>query len=142
MLKYLLLIGVVLFSQIRGELITHTELHKNGRIDKITYHKKVLIKGVNGIVPVKLEEYYRNGTLYKEENYSKKYPYGYMESTTKWYKNGQKKMEEKYKDGKEDGVWTRWYENGQKRSEETWKDGKRISSKTWYEDGSEMNWKE
>ena len=41
MLKYLLLIGVVLFSQIKGEVIIHTETHDNGGIELISYHKMV-----------------------------------------------------------------------------------------------------
>ena len=41
-----------------------------------------------------------------------------------------------YKDGELDGLRTKWYKNGQKRKEETYKDGKRISKKEWNEDGS------
>jgi antitoxin component YwqK of YwqJK toxin-antitoxin module len=40
-----------------------------------------------------------------------------------WYKNGQKKSEITYKDGKKDGKWTHWRENGEKKSEGTYKDG-------------------
>ena len=53
-----------------------------------------------------------------------------------YYRNGQKKGEGTYKDGKENGLWTKWYENGQKRKETTYKDGKYISKKEWNEDGS------
>ena len=41
MIKYLVLISVVLFSQIKGEVIIHTETHKNGGIKLISYHKMV-----------------------------------------------------------------------------------------------------
>ena len=37
MLKYLLFIGVVMFSQIIGGEIIHTETYDNGSIEKITY---------------------------------------------------------------------------------------------------------
>ena len=149
-----------MFSQIRGQQIFHTETYKDRSIKSITYHKKIQQDGVSGIVPVRLEEYYKDGQLYKIENYSKKIPYGYKESTTKWYKsgekmeestfkdgkldglrtrwyeNGKKDREVHYKDGKENGLHTTWYKNGQKQYEETYKDGKYISSKKWNEDGS------
>jgi antitoxin component YwqK of YwqJK toxin-antitoxin module len=51
-------------------------------------------------------------------------------------RNGQKKWEGTYKDGKADGLTTTWHENGQKRYEGTWKDGEFISSKRWDEDGN------
>jgi antitoxin component YwqK of YwqJK toxin-antitoxin module len=41
-------------------------------------------------------------------------------------------MNEKIKDG----LHTEWYENGQKKVEETYKDGKEISFKMWNSDGS------
>ena len=53
-----------------------------------------------------------------------------------WYRNGQKKEEGTYKDGKEDGLWTGWYDNGQKEIEGTFKDGKPDGLSTlWYENG-------
>ena len=45
---------------------------------------------------------------------------------TFWYKNGQKKAESLYKDGKLDGPSTSWYENGQKKAESFYKDGKMV----------------
>ncbi len=48
-----------------------------------------------------------------------------------WYKNGQKREERTYKDGKLDGLLTSWYENGQKSWEGTYKDGKRINYKKY-----------
>ena len=52
---------------------------------------------------------------------------GKMMSRTewKWYKNGQKRQVEPYKDGKFNGFFKWWYENGQKNFEETYKDGKK-----------------
>ena len=56
-----------------------------------------------------------------------------------WYKNGQKKEEGTYKDGKQDGLWTSWYKNGQKMYEGAYKDGKADGKWTrWYEDGQKM----
>ena len=50
------------------------------------------------------------------------------------------KIEETYKDGKYDGLWTFWYKNGQKKIEETYKDGKQDGLSTrWYEDGQMMS---
>jgi antitoxin component YwqK of YwqJK toxin-antitoxin module len=88
------------------------------------------------IIPVKIEEYYRSGILYKEENSSKKFPYGYKESTTKWYENGIKELEGTYKDGKKDGKWIIWDENGQKNKEGMFKNGKEDGLHiSWYENG-------
>jgi antitoxin component YwqK of YwqJK toxin-antitoxin module len=52
---------------------------------------------------------------------------------TDWHKNGQKKSEGSYKDGKQDGLWTAWYDNGSKRVETTYKDGKQDGVvNAWY----------
>jgi len=42
-------------------------------------------------------------------------------------------------DKDEDGLSTFWYKNGQKRFETTYKDGKIISQKSWNKDGSVKN---
>ena len=49
-------------------------------------------------------------------------------------KNGQKKDETTYKDGKKHGLYTSWYDNGQKEKEATFKDGKELGPVTekWY----------
>ena len=61
---------------------------------------------------------------------------------TIWYKNGQKRSEGTYKDGKEDGLFTVWDENGQKRSEGTYKDGKEDGLWThWDNEGSKYEGK-
>ena len=50
---------------------------------------------------------------------------------------GQKKREETYKDGIEDGLKIKWYSNGQKDYEENYKDGKLFNViGRWNEDGS------
>ena len=43
-----------------------------------------------------------------------------------FYDNGQKSVEESFKDGKKDGLETKWYENGQKMLEGTYKDGEPV----------------
>ena len=40
---------------------------------------------------------------------------------------------------KEEGLETDWYKNGQKREETTYKDGKEISEQEWNDDGSLKN---
>ena len=56
---------------------------------------------------------------------------------TGWYENGQKKFEQIYKYGKEEGIFTSWYENGKKKKEGTMKDGEEVGKWTWYNnDGS------
>ena len=54
---------------------------------------------------------------------------------TDWYENGQKEYEGTYKDGKLDGIWIKWYKNGQKKYEGTYRDGESIEARQWFEDG-------
>jgi antitoxin component YwqK of YwqJK toxin-antitoxin module len=55
---------------------------------------------------------------------------------THWYKNGRKKAEKEYKDGKYHGAQTEWYESGQMETEIHYKDGEKSGSFTeWFEDG-------
>ncbi len=59
---------------------------------------------------------------------------------TEWYKNGQKRSEINYKDGKLHGLKTRWYDNGQKKSELNYEDGKPHGIYTeWYENGKKKS---
>ncbi|MBG30226.1 MAG: hypothetical protein CMI31_09540, partial [Opitutae bacterium] len=50
-------------------------------------------------------------------------------------KNGQKRVEMNYKDGKRDGLAAGWYENGQKSSETNYKDDKLMSAEVWKPNG-------
>jgi antitoxin component YwqK of YwqJK toxin-antitoxin module len=82
---------------------------------------------------VKAITWHENGQKGLEETYKDGKEDGLI---TKWYENGQKSFEGTYKDGKEDGLRTEWYENGQKGLEVTYKDGKREGLITkWYENG-------
>jgi antitoxin component YwqK of YwqJK toxin-antitoxin module len=71
---------------------------------------------------------------------------GYTGKYVEWFKNGQKKLEKNYKNGKEEGPHTEWYENGQKMGEGNYVDGKEDGLKTtWYKNGqkrSESNYKD
>ena len=148
MIKYIL-ISLVLFSQIEGQQITHTELNKYGGINFISYFKMV-DRGV-GIKLFKKVKYYYDGTKYSETNYNgetnnSKVKDGLM---TYWYENGQKKEERTYKDNNENGKWTEWYENGQKKSERNFVVGENGGYQSglmteWYENGQkrgEYNYK-
>ena len=84
-----------------------------------------------------ITETYKNGNV-KSITYHKKTRDGIQKVKEEGYhKNGQKWLEETYKDGKLAGKWVDWYENGEKVSEETFKDGEVISEKCWDEDGYE-----
>ena len=56
---------------------------------------------------------------------------------TTWYENEQKKQKLTYKNGKVEGLLTQWYENVQKVWEETFKDGELIEETRWDEDENE-----
>ena len=59
----------------------------------------------------------------------------------KWHKNGQKKSERIYKDGKLHGPRIVWNENGQKMTEAFYKNGQRTSMNEWnyYENGQKKS---
>ena len=50
-------------------------------------------------------------------------------------RNGVKVREINYKNGNVDGLVTAWYKNGQKKSEGKFKDGKLISGAVWKPNG-------
>lgn len=53
-----------------------------------------------------------------------------------WYKNGQKKGEVNFENGKQKGLMIAWYENGQKRVEVNFVNGKEEGCKTeWFRTG-------
>lgn len=72
------------------------------------------------IEKVKEEGYFKNGQKKFEGNFKDGKGNGLY---TEWYENGQMRYEGTMKDGKDDGLYTSWYENGQKKSEGTYKDG-------------------
>ena len=83
-------------------------------------------------------ESYDNGNV-KSITYHKKTRTGIEKVKYEEYrKNGQKRLEETYKNGKQDGLWTIWYDNVRKKSEATYKDGKEDGKFiSWHENGQE-----
>ena len=87
--------------------------------------------GENNIKP-KLE--FREGIGYLKESNQ---PYTGIQ--TGWYRNGRKKFEIHFKNGKEHGPAIGWYANGQKRYEGTHNNGKGVGMNTaWHENGQKM----
>ncbi len=70
------------------------------------------------------------------DNYNKEeteYVKGEKVRNCTYYKNGQKKSEENYVNGQQEGVQTSWYETGQKQSEFHYKNGEQEGLQTlWY----------
>ena len=89
------------------------------------------------------ESFYRNGQKRREVNFKDGKQDGLW---TWWNENGQKEEEENWKDGMEDGLWTKWHWNGQKYKEVTYKDGKKDGLETWWywngQKSSEGNYKD
>ena len=54
------------------------------------------------------------------------------------YENGQKESAGNIKEGKEDGLTVEWHRNGQKKSETNWQNGKIVSEKDWSKNGEEI----
>ncbi len=61
----------------------------------------------------------RNGLMY-ETNQEKPYTGKYVSN----WRNGQKKVEDNYRDGKKNGLSSRWFRNGEKYSVVNYKDDK------------------
>ena len=58
-----------------------------------------------------------------------------------WYENGQREVQENYKNGKWNGLREKWHENGQKKKEDNWKNGEFVegSEKFWNSKGEPVN---
>jgi len=122
---------------------------------KKEYNSNHIIEMDNGLWAEKFSDEPITGKVYGlfgEESNPKKVYIGNLlngkkEGEWKSYHNnsGQKKYEEKYKDGKKNGLSIKWYSDGQKDSEGNYKDGKKDGLwKDWHKNGmprSEMIYK-
>ena len=78
-------------------------------------------------------EYYSDGQKQLEQNYKN----GKLEGLeTTWYESGKKKSEKFFKNDKLEGLSIVWHENGQKEVERNYKNGKEDGVfTTWHENG-------
>jgi len=81
----------------------------------------------------RLVKKYENGQKTVEEHYKD----GKLDGLyTYWYKNGQKMFEVVFKNEMYEGLFTYWYKNGQKKEEGKYKNGMKEGVWTeWYENG-------
>ena len=86
---------------------------------------------LDGVTLDKLEE--REGIVYLKGSDTP-----YTGKATSLYENGQK-TEANLKDGKRDGLIVLWHENGQKALEQKYKDGEEISAKYWNRKGEPVD---
>jgi len=86
---------------------------------------------LDGVNLDKLEE--REGIVYLKGSDTP-----YTGKATSLYENGQK-TEANLKDGKRDGLIVLWHENGQKALEQKYKDGEEISAKYWNPKGESVD---
>ena len=86
---------------------------------------------LDGVNLDKLEE--REGIVYLKGSDTP-----YTGKATSLYENGQK-TEANLKDGKRDGLIVLWHENGQKALEQKYKDGEEISAKYWNRKGEPVD---
>ena len=86
---------------------------------------------LDGVNLDKLEE--RGGIVYLKGSDTP-----YTGKATSLYENGQK-TEANLKDGKRDGLIVLWHENGQKALEQKYKDGEEISAKYWIRKGESVD---
>ena len=81
--------------------------------------------------------WFENGNKQLEQNYKN----GHKEGVnTAWYENGNKMLEEHYMNGKREGLLTTWHENGQKATEIHFvNDLENGQSANWYENGQKQH---
>ncbi|MDB4737337.1 hypothetical protein OAF75_00730 [Verrucomicrobiales bacterium] len=89
---------------------------------------------------VNLEELERRtGGTEKDIVYLKGSDTPYTGKSFELYKDGQKRSESNWKDGKRGGLEVWWHENGQKSVDLNWKDGELISQKWWNSKGEPVD---
>ena len=79
---------------------------------------------------------YKNGQKKSEGNFKDGKLVGLV---VEWHENGQKWRELNYKDGKVDGLYVEWYENGQKKCEINYEDDGIGSEKFWNSKGEPVD---
>ena len=104
------------------------EVKEEGKPEEPVAETKSQLDGVN---LDKLEE--REGIVYLKGSDTP-----YTGKATSLYENGQK-TEANLKDGKRDGLIVLWHENGQKALEQKYKNGEEISAKYWNRKGDPVD---
>ena len=130
MKKTLLITTLFITGVCFGQTYDHIEFYDDGISPKVI---KTYKESKGMLELVKAITWYENGQKWLEETYKDGKLAG---KWVDWYENGEKVSEETFKDGEEDGVSTGWYENGQKEYEGTYKDGKEDGLWTeWHDNG-------
>jgi len=63
----------------------------------------------------------------------------YSGMVTEYYKNGNKKYETKYDNGKPSGKYLTWFKDGTKKAEGEYEEGKRVGLWKWYSEKGKVN---
>jgi antitoxin component YwqK of YwqJK toxin-antitoxin module len=63
----------------------------------------------------------------------------YSGVVTEYYKNGNKKYETKYVNGKPSGKYLTWFKNGTKKAEGEYQNGQRVGLWKWYNEKGKVN---
>jgi len=58
---------------------------------------------------------------------------------TEYYKNGNKKYQTKYNNGKPSGKYLTWFKDGTKKAEGEYQDGQRVGLWKWYNEKGNVN---
>ena len=134
MKKTLLITRLFITGVCFGQTYDHIEFYDDGISPKVI---KTYKESKGMLELVKAITWYENGQKWLEETYKDGKLAG---KWVDWYENGEKRTEFTYKDGKEHGLKTYWYENGEKRTEFNYKDGKEYGLSTiWYENGEKVS---
>lgn len=63
----------------------------------------------------------------------------YSGKVTEYYKNGNKKYETTYDNGKPSGKYLTWFKDGSKKAEGEYQEGQRIGLWKWYSEKGKVN---
>jgi YD repeat-containing protein len=129
---WLLFILLTIINCCKKDRVEISERYEDGK-------KKVLSKYTGSGELLERVRYNKAGQVTRVENAA-----GNSIKLVQWHKNGRKKSETWYKDGKKQGKWRQWYTSGQIKNEKVYAEGKlicsisynkEITSETIYQDG-------
>jgi len=98
------------------DIIQEVIRNDQGLLDRVIY----LNITENSHHKIKEEDFHDNGNKFRSKSFDK---IGEVKIIKEWFRNGQIKLEQHFKEGEKNGLWSTWYEDGIKKSEKTYVTG-------------------
>ena len=115
--QYLYSLFLVPIVAMRGQdIIQEVIRNDQGLLDRVVY----LNITENSHHRIKEVDFHDNGNKFRSKSFDKT---GEVKIIKEWFRNGQIKLEQHFKEGEKNGSWSTWYEDGIKKSEKTYVTG-------------------